>query len=173
MDMFDVLKNLNRIHYKRVIWILAMTETLHNIEEAIWLPAWSQTAGTWHPSVTAFEFRFAVTAITILFYIIIYYFSKYDTKLTKYLMGGALVMILINVFMPHLLATIFLAHYAPGVVTGILFNIPAALYLLRRGMREGFFSTRILVLGAIGFTFVVAPLLPGLFVIGGFLETIT
>jgi hypothetical protein len=171
--MFDALKSLNRIHYKRVIWILAITETLHNIEEAIWLPSWSQTAGTWHPSVTAFEFRFAVTAITILFFIIIYYFSKYDTKLAKYLMGGALVMILINVFMPHLLATIFLSHYAPGIISGILFNVPATLYLLRRGMREGYFSTRILVLGAIGFTVVVAPLLPSLFSIGRYLATIT
>jgi hypothetical protein len=170
MNMSLVLERLNRIPFRRMVWILVVAETLHNIEEAIWLPAWSQTAGTWHPSVTAFEFRFAVTAITIVFYGVICYFSRYDTRLSQYLMGGALVVILFNVFVPHLVATVALAHYAPGVISGILLNIPVTLYLLRRGMMEGFFSVRVVILGAIGLTIAVAPLLPAFFAVGRFVE---
>jgi hypothetical protein len=38
---------------------------LHNLEEAIWLPAWSRTAGVFDPVVGGFEFRFAVLVLTL------------------------------------------------------------------------------------------------------------
>jgi hypothetical protein len=170
--MLKVLESLNRVHFRHIVWVLAISETLHNIEEAIWLPAWSHTAGMWHPSVTAFEFRFAVIATTLLFYGVIWYFSRYGTNASIYLLGGALVIILFNVFIPHLIATIALSQYAPGAISGILFNIPVTLYLLRRGMREGFFTPRELVLGTIVFTVVAGTLLPVSFAVGRLIDSL-
>ncbi len=43
------------------------------------------------------------------------------------MMGGALVMILFNVFVPHLLATIILGRYAPGAVGFALVMLPLLL----------------------------------------------
>jgi hypothetical protein len=31
---------LNQVDGGKVVWALAIAESLHNIEEAIWLPAW-------------------------------------------------------------------------------------------------------------------------------------
>ena len=29
-------------------WLFAIVTAAHNLEEAIWLPNWSRTAGRWH-----------------------------------------------------------------------------------------------------------------------------
>lgn len=164
--MDRIISTLNQISYKKIIWVLAITETLHNLEEAIWLPAWSKTIGIWHPMVGEVEFQFAVTILTFMFYGVIYYFWKYENKLSKYLMGGALIVILFNVFIPHLIAAIFTLNYAPGVGSGILLNLPVCIFLLRRGLKEGFFNTKTLILGGGIFTLIILPLLQLLFVIG-------
>jgi hypothetical protein len=157
---------LKHIPYNRVVWLAAVAETIHNLEEAVWLPDWSQTAGIWHPEVSAFEFRFADTVVTLLFWITIWYFTRSSGRPARYLLGGALVMIIFNVIMPHLIATIALGRYTPGLLSGFLLNIPIDLYLLRRGLREEIFTPRILLLGAVGFALITVPLLLGLFVLG-------
>ncbi len=165
--MKSFLEYINRISYVKVIWILAISETLHNLEEAIWLPDWSKTAGIWHPKVGATEFRIAVILITLMFYGVIYYFAKYkSSNRSKFLMSGALVMILFNVLMPHLLASVLTLNYAPGVASGVLLNAPVTLYLLNRGVKEGLYKVKNLVLAGICFALAAFPLLKLLFVIG-------
>ncbi len=163
---------LDQIKYSRVIWLLAVAETLHNLEEAIWLPEWSQTVGYWHPSVTAFQFRFAAVIITLVFYGVIYYYSIYRSDLSKYLIAGTLVLILLNVFIPHLLATIALGRYAPGVITGVILNVPIPIYLLRRGLAEGEFKFNTLTIGSIILAITIIPLIIVLFITGSLLEGI-
>ena len=157
--MIKLMNSVNRIDYKKLFPALGVTETIHNAEEAVWLPAWSQTAGVWHPPVGSFEFRFAVITVTLVVYGLIYYFVRCDNKFAKYIMSGALVVILFNVFVPHLTATVVLSQYAPGVISGVLLNIPVSIYLLRRGVTEGFFDAKTIVIGAIGFAAVMGPLL--------------
>ena len=170
--MIKDIKRVIRMGYKKLVPILAVAETIHNAEEAVWLPAWSQTAGIWHPPVGAFEFRFALMVVTSLVFGIVYYFVRYDNKFAQYIMSGALVLILFNVFVPHLAATIVLSEYAPGIISGIVLNIPVCVYLLRRGMKDGILGGKTIVLGAIGLAAVIGPLLPALFVAGRMLERI-
>jgi heme/copper-type cytochrome/quinol oxidase subunit 3 len=47
-------------------WAFVIAVAIHNLEEAIWLPAWSQSAQVWHRAVTTFEFRFAAVVLTVL-----------------------------------------------------------------------------------------------------------
>lgn len=171
--MITLMNGKPQIDYKKLVPALAVTETIHNAEEAVWLPAWSQGAGIWHPPVGAFEFRFAVIALTLVVYGVIYYFVRHDNRFAKYIMSGALVVILFNVFVPHLAATIVLSQYAPGVISGVLLNIPVSVYLLRRGVKEGFFGAKTIIVGAIGLAVVVGPLLPALFAVGMFVEKFT
>lgn len=49
--------------------------------------------------------------------------------------GGAATM-LINVFVPHLPATLLFRHYTPGVVTAVLINLPLNTLLLYKAVRE-------------------------------------
>ena len=51
-------------------WLFPAAITVHNLEEAIWLPGWSRTAGEWHAGVGAFEFRFAVAVLTALAWVV-------------------------------------------------------------------------------------------------------
>lgn len=171
--MIKLANRVSRIDYKTLVPALGVTETIHNAEEAMWLPAWSQTAGVWHPPVGSFEFRFAVITLTLVVYGVIFYFVRYDNRFAKYIMSGVLVMILFNVFVPHLTASVLLSRYAPGVISGVLLNIPVSIYLLRRGVKEGFFDTKTIVIGAIGFAAVIGPLLPALFAVGVFVERFT
>lgn len=166
----NVLQVLKKTNLKKLVWIVALSETLHNIEEAIWMPGWSHSAGMWQQPVGTFEFRFAVTVLTLLFYGIIFYYYRSNNQSAKYLMSGLLVLILFNVFIPHLLAAIFLTRYAPGVITGVLFNIPVTLYFLRRGIKEKEFDKRTLIFGSLGFAIVTLPLLFLLFALGSFAE---
>jgi len=152
--------------YQKVVWALAVTETLHNLEEAIWLPDWSKAAGPWHSAVGAFEFRFAIVVVTLVFYAIIYQFSARSTTWSRYFMGGTLVVILFNVLVPHLLATLIMTRYAPGVVTGVLLNVPVSVYLLRRGIHERIFVVRDLAFGTVVIAAVLLPLLPISFALG-------
>ncbi len=168
--MNAILNFMKQVEYKKVIWILAITETIHNLEEAIWLPEWSKTAGMWHLKVGEAEFRVAVLLLTIMFYFVILYFTRKHSSLSKILMSGALVMVLFNVFMPHLIATVFTGRYAPGLLSGMILNVPAILYLLRRGLKEGFFEVRELVIGTIVFAIITFPLLQLLFLVGRFVN---
>jgi len=47
---------------------------------------------------------------------------------------------LVNVFLPHLASTICFRQYSPGIVTGLLFNLPFSIYLFQHAMQEGFMS---------------------------------
>ncbi len=152
--------------YRNLVWLLAVAETLHNVEEAIWFPDWSRTAGAWHPPVGPFEFRFADAVVTLLIYAVLYYFWKRGTAVSRCLLGGVLVVILFNVFVPHLAATIATARYAPGVVTGVLLNVPVTVYLLRRGLNEGVFTARTLGIGTVAVGALALPLLLASFALG-------
>lgn len=170
--MATIISRLNQIDYKKLIWVMAIAETIHNLEEAIWLPAVSQAAGVGPLAVGAFEFRFAVTIVTLVFYGIIYYFSRYDHQAAKYLMAGLLVMTLFNVFMPHLIGTMITGRYAPGVISGILLNVPVCLYLLWRGLKDGVYKTSTLVFGSLVLALITLPLLVVSFALGRFFESI-
>ncbi len=161
-----VVGALNQASYRSVVWVAAIAETLHNVEEAIWLPGWSRTSGVWHPPVGAFEFRFADAVVTLLFYAVIYFFWKRGTAASRCLLGGVLVVILFNVLVPHLAATIATARYAPGVVTGILLNVPVTVFLLRRGLSDGIFSPRMLAVGTAAVAALALPLLLASFGLG-------
>jgi len=105
--------------------------TLHNIEEGIWLPAWSKHAGKYHKEVSGNEFRFAVIVVTALGYLFTFqYFIFPHNIFSKHLYLAFILMMTINVIFPHLAATLVLKRYAPGLITGILLNAPIGTYIL-------------------------------------------
>jgi len=66
--------------------------TLHNIEEAIWLPKWSQQSSKFQKSVTPSEFHFAVIVITALAYLSAFSFLYLpESDFAKWIFIGFLV----------------------------------------------------------------------------------
>jgi hypothetical protein len=117
-------------------WLFALAVTLHNAEEAILLPVWSRKAGRWHVSVAAADFRFAVLVLTAAAFVCAW-LSDHGSTVGDYLLCGYALAMLLNVFVPHLAATIVLWRYAPGTGTALGLILPTASLLLWRGLAEG------------------------------------
>lgn len=120
-------------------WLFALAVTVHNLEEALLLPAWSQKAGKWHHPVGAAEFRFAVVVLTLLAYTAAALAAVYGRESAgAYFLSGYALAMLLNVLFPHVIATVFMRRYAPGTLTALLLNLPVTILLLRQGLQEGY-----------------------------------
>jgi len=107
--------------------------SLHNLEEALWLPAWSRHAERYHKAVGENEFRKAVMAVTAVGYLITFqYFIFQSNEFSKFVYFGFIFMMVVNVVFPHLAAIVVLKRYAPGTLTGLFLNAPVGVYLLNR-----------------------------------------
>ena len=159
--------------FNLLIWLFAMAITVHNFEEAIWLPAWSKTAGRFHHPIGIFEFRFAVIVLTVMAYIAAA-LTMIGGKgsIGAYLISGYALAMLINVVFPHLLATLVMRRYAPGTATAIALKLPITSMLLYQSFKEGFIDKSEFIY--VGPLVVVGILLliPGLFFMGRVLSSL-
>lgn len=137
--------------------------TLHNIEEALWLPQWSQHASKYHKPVEKSEFHFALIIITALAYLVTFFRVIIpDVVFISWMFYGFLGVMVINAIFPHLIATIALKKYAPGLFTGIFLIIPINSILIYRAIDIGFITiTEVIVATAVMgvFLILIIPLL--------------
>lgn len=124
------------MNFEALAWLFAAAVTLHNLEEAIWLPAWSKKGRLLREPVEAREFRFAVATLTILLYVCTW-LSTIGIPLGLYLLCGFALAMLFNAFIPHFAATVILWSYAPGTATALLLNLPTSMILLGSAVAEG------------------------------------
>jgi hypothetical protein len=120
----------------KIMFIMGFT--LHNIEEAIWLPAWSKLAIRFQRPVERTQFIFADIVITMIGYIVTILDLVYGHSILinlAYL--GFIGMMGINVLLPHLAGTIILKKYSPGLLTGLFLNLPLSIILISLEIREG------------------------------------
>lgn len=138
--------------------------TIHNIEEALWLPRFSQSAGKFHKPVGTFEFVFALAVLTILAWVItLLFYLMGKESIPCYLFFAFNFGMLVNVFFPHLAATIVLRRYCPGLLTGILLLTPTTVYLLVYGYENEYFSFPKFWIITIPFAGIIVGSLPLLF----------
>ena len=119
--------------------LFIMGFTIHNIEEAIWLPEWSRHAVKFHREVNGKEFRFALVVITAVGYLLTFQYLAYpeSSGISRYAYLGFVAMMVLNTVFPHMAAYIALRKYAPGLVTGVLLNFPLGLIILIDNIHEG------------------------------------
>ena len=142
--------------------------SLHNLEEAIWLPAWSKHASKFHSEVKKNEFHFAVMVVTAIGYLLtlIHILSDDSNVIVQNIYYGFILMMCLNVIFPHLIATIVLKRYAPGLVTGLLLNLPFGLLLIQQGLTQGAVPLY-LIATALLLAIIMLALISLLFKIGG------
>lgn len=151
-----------------LVALFCIAITLHNIEEAIWLPEWSQQASMFHKPVTPGEFRFAVTVITILAYLsAFYFFYKPESELAKWVFIGFLGSMIVNAIFPHLIATILMKQYAPGLLTGLFLNLPINTFIIVRMFQNHYITWKELIISTIAVGSLLLTLIPLLFKAGG------
>lgn len=152
--------------FPTLAWLFALAVTLHNAEEAIWLPRWSASAGRFHVPVSARQFRFAVLVLTIAAWTVVAW-SAAGSRIADYLVSGYALAMLVNVVFPHLAATVALRRYAPGTATAVLLNLPVTGLLLKSAFGEGRVDPdRFLWAGPL-VAIAVAGSIPVLFRVGG------
>ena len=148
-------------------WLFPLAFTMHNVEEGMWLPQWSRAAGKFHKPVGQFEFRFALVLITLLATIITLLASVSGKQsLWCYLFFAFNFGMFLNVFFPHLAATVALKKYCPGLATGVLLLAPATWYLLWYGYRNSYFLFPTFWYVTIPFAGLVVGSIPVLFKVG-------
>lgn len=151
-----------------LLWLcFPLAITLHNLEEARWLPQWSRHAGRFHAAVAANEFHFAVLVVTVLAYLATFAAVLMpDVPLARQIFFGFLGAMILNTFVPHLAATLALKRYAPGLLTGIALLLPINATILARALTAGTLSWGELVISTIIVGAVLLAALPVLFRIG-------
>lgn len=155
------------ISFLQLQWLFPIIVTLHNLEEARWLPAWSEKAGKWHAKVGKQEFRFAVLVLTILAYVFTYLsWVSGPESIWTYVNCGYMLAMLLNVFLPHLLATIALRQYCPGTGTGVVLNLPVISGLLYLAFYENWITPEKFIFISLITVAVIVLSIPILFILG-------
>lgn len=125
--------------FQKLQWLFPIAVLLHNSEEAIWMPGWASTHATQlplHPP-GATKIRLALLVLTLAAFIVTELSRrKGPHSLWAYLTFGSIVAMLLNVFIPHVPASLVFHSYTPGVLTAIIINLPLMSYLTFRALRD-------------------------------------
>jgi hypothetical protein len=138
--------------FKQVLWLIPIVLTLHNIEEALTMPHW--VMATLHlikeNLPAAIDIRFTPTqlllslllATVVPFVLTIVCVNGEKRSKKLYLLFLLQAIVLLNVAIPHIAASIRIRQYNPGVITAVCFNLPFSLYVFRRAFREQYLVAR-------------------------------
>ena len=150
------------------LWIFfPLAITLHNLEEAAWLPAWSKHAKKFHKPVEAGEFHFAVLIVTILAYLSTFLAVAFPAAwLWTYIFHGFLGAMILNTFVPHLAATIILKRYSPGLMSGLALLVPVNSSILYHSLNSGLVTWPGLLFSIFAVSVTLLGLLPIFFKVG-------
>lgn len=152
---------------RHMLYIFPIAVTLHNIEEALWLPEWSQSAGKFHQSVKRNEFYFAVLGVTISAYMVTFMYLLYpQLNIAKYLLHGFMGTMILNGIFPHIISNLVLRKYAPGVLTGAFINVPFFSIIIHRAIKYEIITLKEFGISTIVVSIMLLSVLPLLFRIG-------
>jgi hypothetical protein len=148
-------------------WLFTAGVVAHNLEEALHLPAWSARAGRWHAPVGKQEFRFAVFVLSALLVVIAASAARAQPgSVSAYLMAGYVLAMVLNVPMPHVLASVFMRQYMPGTATAVLLNLPFGLLYLLQALAQGHIKPRVFYWAGPVVVVCILASIPVLFAIG-------
>jgi hypothetical protein len=151
-------------------WLFPIVITIHNAEEAIWLPGWSRRAGRWYAPVAPGVFRFAAAVLTVLAFAITWLSARSGQQtFWTYLAFGYMAAMLANVLIPHVAATLVMRRYMPGVATAVALNLPVLSLLVVLALKEGYVSGWRAAEYSVGVTGLLVLSIPVLFKLGALL----
>lgn len=154
---------LDSLSFDRLLWLVPIFFTLHNLEEAPFMADWTRRLPLKiHPIVSTRQFVIAVTFLTLAGFLLTYFGVEYLQNPTGYLVVLGIQMILLfNAFIPHIASTIRFRMYSPGIITASLITLPFSLYLFGRALNENILSWNEIwiLLGIAPFAMVIFALL--------------
>jgi hypothetical protein len=152
-------------------WLFPIVVTLHNAEEALWLPAWSKRTGSRFAPVGQRVFLFAVTVLTVLAFGVTWLSAESGKQTVwAYLTFGCMVVTLVNVLIPHVAVSVAQRSYMPGVATAVTLNLPVLSLLVVMALRDGYVSGWKAAAYSVGVAGLVLASIPALFKLGKVLK---
>ncbi len=153
--------------FRHLIWLFPAAVTLHNAEEAIWLPAWSNDAGQWYKPIAPRVFRFAAAVLALVAWLATWMSVQSGRQtLWTYLTFGFMGAMLGNVFVPHAVLTIAMRKYMPGLASALALNLPLLSWLVFLALQEGQVSGGKALISILAMPMLLALSIPLLFKIG-------
>lgn len=136
--------------FSHLLWLFPAAVTIHMIEEMIWLPAWSQTAGKWHVPVSSRQFAFAsIVLLAVCYGLAMAAVRGGPGSVAVYLVLGLALTMLLNIYFPHIGSMRDLGRYGPGTATAILINLPVMVYLIWQAISGGYIDIGLFLLLAV------------------------
>src|SRR6185369_7103047 len=135
---------LGMISKKAALWLVPVVVTIHNLEEALFMPSFLEARNSavpgWMrdllPPITYRQFLIALVIVTAVPYLSAWFGNLGNERSAGlYFLLGFQVVMLINV-LAHGIIAVLMRGYAPGVITAFLINLPFSVYLLRRAVNE-------------------------------------
>ena len=170
------------IPVKQILWYIPLVLTLHNIEEALTMPRWvaehsreimSRLLAFIEVQFTSRQLFASLAISTIIPFILTILCANGERRSRKLVLLFLLQMIiLLNVFVPHIVATLVMERYNPGAITAVFCNLPFSVYLFRKGQREYFLSWHDLFLLFLTAALVYIPLAGAIHFGGAFIAKI-
>ncbi|WP_368652773.1 HXXEE domain-containing protein [Ornithinibacillus sp. 4-3] len=111
-----------------VALLFCLSITIHNKEEALFLPAW--TISNSPITISSTTFLITVTIITIIGYGTAIYYVFQPGATIKYIFIGYVGAMWINAFLPHILFSLLSLSYMPGTISAVLILIPIHTYII-------------------------------------------
>lgn len=118
--------------YKLIAILFGVGVTLHNLEEALYLPGWSRSnlRLLFEPDQRIYWVATSLVSLVVWVPIVGVCVSPEGSDFQTVLSGFALLMA-VNAFVPHLALSLVKRSYSPGTGTGVLFNLPLGVLLIR------------------------------------------
>ncbi len=129
--------------FRKLQWTFPVAVTLHNCEEAIWMPGWDTRHAAQLPvqAPGAGAIRLALAVLTVAAFVVTYLSARRGPgSVWAYQTFGYIDAVLVNVFVPHVPAAIWFRSYVPGLVTAVLINLPLMTILAVQAVREEWVS---------------------------------
>lgn len=141
--------------------------TLHNLEESLWLPKWTNSLKRKGKTMNEDAFIFANIVVTSLAYLItITYVFFPEITTFKYFYFGFLGIMMFNVIFPHLALTIEFKRYCPGLITGMLLLLPTNSFIIIYSINQEVISFLGLIMSTVLVGVISLILFPILFRMG-------
>ncbi len=150
-------------------WLFALAFTVHNIEEGLFLPAYTAKDPRLAERVTPFALRLALVTLTAAIYGIAA-FAAAGYHLAIELLAGIAAVMIINAMVPHLTLTLVFRRYAPGTGTALGLVVPLSLLVIIDGLMANVLTVRELLVTTVAVTVALLVAIPLMFWAGHFVE---
>lgn len=142
---------LDHLTFQQLLWFIPLLFALHNLEEAPFMEHWlKRIALPFRPQMSSSEFTIAVLFLTLGVALLTAITALNPlTQASVFMMVLIQAIMLVNAIVPHLAATLWYRLYSPGVLTGVILQIPFSIYLFHRVMEDQLLNPGWLILACV------------------------